>query len=508
MQQRSIRCAILVLVALCAVAAGGGAQTTSGSIAGTVHDGQGSAVPGVTVTLTNNQRGDQLTFTTTETGSFTFPQLQPGTYTLRVALEGFKTIERTNVVVNANDKLNAGVVTLEVGARTETVTVTARATELKTQSAERGYALEGKVLQDVAVNSRSYLALVGLTPGVVNTANLTVAGHAGLGNISANGARFNQNNLTLDGVGNVDTGNNGDQLATLSLDAVAEFKVLTANYQAEYGRSSGAQISVVSKSGGRDFHGSGAWYKRDDSFNANNWVNNRDGLPKTPLKLDDVGYTIGGPIFIPDKFNSSRSKLFFFWSQEFQKQLRPNTLRRIKLPTDLERQGDFSQSVDNNGNPFPFIRNSATGLPCSAANTSGCYQFQGVLGRIDPSQLYTPGLNILKMFPEPNATGQGFNYTSQTSDNYPRREDMIRIDFSPTNNWRIFGRYVNNSDSITSQYGSFVLGTNLEHTAITDTRPGHALALNATQVINSSTFNEITVGSVTTASISTRRTIR
>ncbi len=493
MRQRLIHCFALVFVMLF-VAGSAGAQTSSGSIAGTVRDAQGGAVPGVTVTLVNNQRGDTLTVTTQETGYFTFPQLQPGAYTLRVALEGFKTVERTNVVLNANDKLNAGIVTLEVGARSETVTVTGRTTELKNQSAERGYALEGKVLQDVAVNSRSYLALVGLTPGVVNTANLTVAGHAGLGNISANGARFNQNNLTLDGVGNVDTGNNGDQLATLSLDAVAEFKVLTANYQAEYGRSSGAQISVVTKSGGRDFSGSGSWYKRHDSLNATNWVNNREGLPKNLLRLDDIGYTIGGPIFIPNKFNASRNKLFFFWSQEYQQQLRPNNLRRIKLPTALERQGDFSQSVDNNGAPFPFIRDTATGLPCTAANTSGCYQFQGVVGRIDPARLYGPGLNILKLFPAPNATGQGFNYTSQTSDNYPRREDMVRIDYSPTHDWRVFGRFVNNKDAITSQYGSFVLGTNLERTKITDARPGHAFALSATKVINSTTFNEITFG--------------
>jgi len=491
---RQLTACVFGLFAMVFAAAPVIAQTTSGSIAGTVQDAQGAPVPGASVVLVSNERGNELTFTTGAYGTFTFPQLAPGTYTLKVTLEGFKTVERTSVVLNANDKLNAGIIKLEIGERSETVLVTGRTTELKTQSAERGYALEGKVLQDVAVNSRSYLALVNLTPGVVSTANLTVAGHAGLGNISANGARFNQNNLTLDGVGNVDTGNNGDQLATLSLDAVAEFKVLTANYQAEYGRSSGAQISVVSKSGTRDFSGSGFWYKRHDSMNATNWVNNRDGLPKNLLRLDDVGYTVGGPIYLPGKFNDARNKLFFFWSQEFQHQLRPNTLRRIKLPTPLERQGDFSQSVDNNGVPFNLIRDSTTGLPCTATNTAGCFQFQGVLGRIDPARLYSPGLNILKLFPQPNATGQGFNYTSQTSDNYPRREDMIRVDFSPSNDWRIYGRYVNNSDSITSQYGSFVLGTNLEHTAITDTRPGHALALSATKVINSTTFNEVTVG--------------
>jgi len=199
--RQTIHRGITLALAAILMAAAASAQTTSGSLAGIVRDSSGGGVPGVSVTLTNNQRGDQQTVVTQEAGAFTFPQVQPGTYTLKVALEGFKTVERTNVVVNANDKLNAGIVTLEVGQRAETVTVTARATELKTQSAERGYALEGKVLQDVAVNSRSYLALVGLTPGVVNTGNLTVAGHAGLGNISANGARFNQNNLTLDGVG-------------------------------------------------------------------------------------------------------------------------------------------------------------------------------------------------------------------------------------------------------------------------------------------------------------------
>jgi hypothetical protein len=493
MRQR-IRACVLGLCAMVFAAAPVLAQTTSGTIAGTVQDAQGAPVPGATVVLVSNERGNELTFTTGAYGTFTFPQLAPGTYTLKVSLEGFKTVERTNVVLNANDKLNAGVVKLEIGERTETVVVTGRTTELKTQSAERGYALEGKALENVAVNSRSYLALVNLTPGVVSTANLTVAGHAGLGNISANGARFNQNNLTLDGVGNVDTGNNGDQLATLSLDAVAEFKVLTANYQAEYGRSSGAQISVVSKSGTRDFSGSAFWYKRHDSMNATNWVNNRDGLAKNLLRLDDVGYTLGGPIFIPGKFNDAKSKLFFFWSQEFQKQLRPNNLRRIKLPTPLERQGDFSQSVDNNGAAANLIRDYTTNQPCTAANTAGCFQYQGVLGRIDPARLYQPGLNILNLYPQPNATGQGFNYTSQTSDNYPRREDMIRIDFSPSNDWRIFGRYVNNSDAITSQYGSFVLGTNMEHTPIKDSRPGRALALSATKVINSTTFNEVTVG--------------
>ena len=188
-----------------------------------------------------------------------------------------------------------------------------------------------------------------LAPGVVNTNDYKVAGHAGLANISVNGARNNQNNLTLDGVGNVDTGNNGDQLATVSIDAVSEFKILSSNYQAEYGRSSGAQISVITKSGTNEFHGSGYLYHRHEGLNANSWTNNREGQPLSFFRLNNFGYTIGGPVYLP-KFGeggrgvwSGKDKVFFFVSQEFQKQLRPQGNRNVTMPTDLERTGDFSQ---------------------------------------------------------------------------------------------------------------------------------------------------------------------
>src|SRR4029079_6498065 len=499
MRQTINRCMALALAAIL-MAAAATAQTTSGSLAGIVRDSQGAGVPGVTVSLTNNQRGDQATVVTQEGGVFTFPQVQPGSYTLKVALEGFKTVERTNVVVNANDKLNAGIVTLEVGQRTETVTATARRRERKTRSAERGSSLEGKVLQDVAVNSRSYLALVGLTPGVVSTANLTVAGHAGLGAISANGARANQNNLTLDGVGNVDTGNNGDQLATVSLDAVAEFKILTSNYQAEYGRSSGAQISVVTKSGSNEFHGSGYLYHRHEGLNANNWVNNREKLPRQFFRFNNFGYTIGGPVYLPHFGEggpavwSGKNKLYFFVTQEFQRQLRPQAIRNVTVPTELERLGDFSQSKDNNGNKV-FIRDYTKNAPCSASNTTGCFSDNGVINKIPQNRLYGPGLNILRVFPSPNLAGvTGANFRSQISDSYPRREDLVRIDYKHSDSLTIFGRYINNVDVISSFYGSFVLGANLPLVPIHDASTGKAFAIGATKTFNSTTVNEVTVG--------------
>src|SRR4051812_6721814 len=320
---QSTRIIALCTAALCLATFPVAAQTTSGSIAGTIYDQQDAAVPNASVTVTEQDKKAVSTATTDSGGRFAFPQLQPGVYSVVVKSPGFKTFERTNVNLNANDKLALGALRLEVGAVDQTIEVSAQVAQLKTESAERSEAIVGKQLQNVAVNGRGYLALTSLLPGVVSTVNLQVAGSGGLGNISANGARTSQNNLTLDGIGNVDTGSNGGQLATVSLDSVQEFKVLTSNYQAEYGRSSGAQISVVTKSGTSSFHGSGYWYHRHDGLNANNWKNNRDGLPRNLFRFNDPGYTIGGPLYIPKIFNTQKNKLFFFWSQEFQEQLKP-----------------------------------------------------------------------------------------------------------------------------------------------------------------------------------------
>lgn len=246
-------------------------QTSSGSISGNIRDGQQAAIANASVVVTEQSRLTSVSAKTDGEGRFVFTNLLPGRYSIMVESAGFKKVERTDINLLANDKLSVGNITLDVGSITESVQVSAQVTQLKTESAERSDAMTATEMANVAVNSRSYLQLVGFLPGVVSTANLTTGGHAGLANISANGARFDQNNLTLNGLGNVDTGNNGDQLATVSIDAVQEFKVLAGTYQAEYGRSSGAQISVVTKSGTRDFHGSGYLFHRHEGLNANNW---------------------------------------------------------------------------------------------------------------------------------------------------------------------------------------------------------------------------------------------
>ena len=187
-----------------------------------------------------------------------------------------------------------------------------------------------------------------------------------LGGISVNGQRETSNNVTIDGVANIDTGNNAGNMATTNTEAIGEFKVLTNSYQAEYGRAVGGQVQMVTKSGTQSFHGSGYWFGRRSDWNANTWTNLRAGAPapvgngsviEPPAsKRDDYGYTIGGPIYIPGVFNTDKKKLFFFWSQEFEKRTSPPAQHTARVPTALERAGDFSQSVDNSGNPYPYIR--------------------------------------------------------------------------------------------------------------------------------------------------------
>jgi hypothetical protein len=446
-----------------------------------VKDAQEAAIPGANVTAVEQDKKTSVAVLTDPEGRFIFTNLLPGRYSITFVAGGFKKTERTGVTLLANDRMSLGEIGMEVGAVSESVEVKAVAQELKTESAERSDAMTAVQLENLAVNSRSYLQLAGFLPGVVSTANLTTGGHAGLANISANGARFDQNNLTLDGLGNVDTGNNGDQLATISLDAVQEFKVLTSSYQAEYGRSSGAQISVVTKSGTSDFHGSGFWYHRHEGLNANNWKNDRDGLARNLFRFNDLGYTIGGPVFIPNHFNRDRNKLFFFWSQEYQRQLKPQNRRDMTVPTAAERKGDFSQSVDKNNNPVTII-DPTTRAP-----------FPGNV--IPQNRLYAPGLAALAFYPEPNAQGNvGFNYRTQIPDSYPRREDLIRGDYYLTGKWKFFSHYLNNYDSVTSAYGSFVLGSAFPKVPITDSRPGRSFVVSATALLSPVMTNEATWG--------------
>jgi Carboxypeptidase regulatory-like domain/TonB dependent receptor/TonB-dependent Receptor Plug Domain len=473
------------------------AQTTSASVSGLIQDPQGGVLPGVSVTLTSRTQGNTQTAVTDAGGRFVFAIVRPDTYTLQAALQGFKTLERTNVVVSANDKLSTGTLTLDVGQMTEEVSVSSRVTELQSTSGERSFTLESQALTNIANNGRALFNFATLVPGALsqNTGGTEIGAVDGF---TVNGQRPNSNNITIDGVANIDTGNNGGNMATTNIDAVAEFKILTNAYQAEYGRAVGGQLQVVTKSGTQAFHGSGYWYGRRSGWNANTWLNKRvtpEVEPATTAR-NDSGYTFGGPVSFPG-FNESKKKLFFFWSQEWQRRTDPATEHQARVPTALERAGDFSQSLDSSGNPFPYIRDFTTGLPCSAADTSGCFQSGGVLGRIPANRLYAPGLAALGIFPGANFSGgAGLNYTSQDPNSSPRREELLRMDFQATDNWRITGRYMKNKEEILQAYGTTWAGNGSDQlpTPVLFLHPGSNYMLSATGILNSTTSLELSWG--------------
>jgi hypothetical protein len=409
---------LLVLILLCVPFVGSSlGQGLTGQMSGSVTDSSGSTLPGVSVTVRNIGTQVSREVTTGEDGTFVVTDLLAGTYDVTLSLSGFKTYVQTGVALSANERVALRPIALELGQVAETISVTAEAARVQTQSAERSGLITQDQLKEVTLKGRDYVGMLRLLPGVVDTANREAPGWNNIGGIAINGGRNNTINLTYDGVTNLDTGSNTGPFLAPGLDSIAEIKVLTSNYQAEYGRSSGGTINVVTKSGSRDFHGGGFYAKRDEKLNANEWQNNKNNAKKPPYRFDYTGYNIGGPITLP-RFNTERNKLFFFWNQEFLPRTDPGTLIFRMVPTALERQGDFSQSFDTNGNLIP-VKDPLTGQ-----------QFAG--NKIPANRIDANGQALLNLFPLPNATDpqRQYNYTFQSSFEHPRDDQVLRVDWN------------------------------------------------------------------------------
>ncbi len=279
--------------------------------------------------------------------------------------------------------------------------------------------------------------------------------------------------------------------------------MLTSNYQAEFGRNSGGTITVVTKSGTQQFHGTAAWNHRHEGWNANSWANNRNGLnsqgaevsPRTKYRFNVETYSIGGPVFIPKVFNREKKKLFFFWSQEYTGQFVPGGTQNKYTPTELERGGDFSQSRQNNGNVLA-ITDPTTGA-----------QFPGNIipkARIDPT-----GLAMLNYFPTPNFVGTGtqanvVNFFEAASAAHPRRNDVLRVDTYLTSRLTGYFRYINDYDNTVALYqgvqfsdttGSVLASKGIKTLPPVDhPNPGHGYSASTTYQISPTTINEFTVG--------------
>lgn len=474
------RVSAMIFLALCMLAVGAYAQNITGSMAGRVVDQQGASVPNATVTVTEPAKKITVSTKTNGEGDFYVAGLLPGNYTVSVEAAGFKKLDKPGTELNAQDKLALGNLVLEVGQVSESVEVSAQAALLQTESVERSEAIVGKQMQNIEVNGRNPIDMAKLIPGVVSTANVSVGGAGGLSGLYVNGNRGTMNQLTINGIGDIDTGADGSQNVTISIDSMAEFKVLTGQYQAEYGRNAGGQIAMVTKSGTDQFHGSGYIYHRHDDLNANTWTNNVRGLPRTLYRYNDPGYTIGGPVFIPKLLPHLRQRLFFFWSEEWQEQLAPTAVKNVEVPTALERQGNFSQSLDKNGKPLTIYQ----------PNTNSPFP-----GNIIPqSMFYGPGQALMNLMPLPNTSGTGYNYSSQVSEQLPRREDLLRMDYNATQNIRIFGHWIHNAEPVQYVYGAFVLGETIPLDKIQIPEPGQSVAGGATWVLTPTMTNEFNMG--------------
>ncbi len=444
----SFRTVLSTAVAMFAATGILSAQGLTGQISGSVTDPSGDAVAGAGVEMVNTGTSQARQVTTDESGAFVFTQLLPGTYRVNVRQAGFKTYEQRDIAVTATERVVLRRIRLELGEVTQTVSVEAEAARLQTQSAERSGLINEQQYQKLALKGRDYLGLLKLLPGVVDTRNREAPGWNNLGGININGNRSGTINLTLDGVSSLDTGSMGGPYLAPSVDAVGEVKVLLTNYQAEYGRSSGGTINAVIKSGTRDFHGVGYYFKRNEALNANEFFRNRDGLGKPSYRFDYPGYNVGGPLYIPGKFNRNRDKLFFFWSQEFLPRNYPTRVGRLNFPTQAERGGDFSRTLDTNNRLIPVLD------PLNARRA-----FPGNI--VPASRVDRNGQGLLNIFPLPNTSDprNNFNTVFQSNVDQPRDEDLLRIDWNISPSTIFYARAIRDYEAFRGDF-NFVLASN------------------------------------------------
>jgi hypothetical protein len=401
------------------------AQDT-GYISGTVTDKTGAVIAGAEVTLKNVTGSVTRTTTTNSEGAYVIPGLAGDTYNLSVTAKGFQKFTAQHLVLNVAEKQRVDV-TLTVGTVAEEVVVTGEAVaQVDTASAEIGTTITGKQINQLSLNGRNFTQLVTLTPGVVNQTG-SDEGQVGVyGNVNyaINGGRVEYNNWELDGGDNMDNGSNSTLNVYPNPEAIAEFKVLTSNYGAQYGRNGSGTIEVETKSGGSTFHGSAFEYLRNDMFNARPWESGADPEhPNPPYKKHDFGYTFGGPVYIPNHYNSDKKKTFFFWSQEWRREKNPTPFSQ-KVPSDAERAGDFTDICSN-----PDLSAECPNVADPSAVP------------IDPNaQLF------LAMIPHANTTDGGLPaYKASVSLPTTWREELIRIDHNLSDNYRLTFRYIHDS---------------------------------------------------------------
>lgn len=479
------------------------AQETTATITGQIVDSTGAAVSGAEITLTNVATKEARTVKSNDEGYYSLTFIQPGIYDMSVKMQGFKEFLNQRIEVQVNDRKTLNIA-LEAGQVSETVTVTAEAPVVQSTPTV-GDVIDSRKVLEIPLNNRSFLQLITLVPGV--TTDETAEAGIGLTNITSiviGGNRRNSTNYLVDGVSNVDVGSNITLLSMPTVDSIQEFRVITSVPTAEFGRASGGVVNVVTRGGGRDFHGSAYEFFRNDKLNANSFLSNAAGrftdnpnakapdlivpagdprigkerVGRPTLRYNNFGYTFSGPVWIPGVYGSGRDKTFFFWSHEWRKIIRQPTENFQTVPTLRERNGDFSQT------PGTQVIDPLTGT-----------QFPGNIipaNRIDPI-----ARAVLNFYPEPT-------FPATTAGRDPNRilaiapaildtrQETLRVDHTINDNHKLIGRYTHDF-SKTREQGGLFFGIAIPGVATTDTSvPGQIFSTSLTSSFTSNIVNELT----------------
>ncbi|HSU31515.1 MAG TPA: carboxypeptidase regulatory-like domain-containing protein [Bryobacteraceae bacterium] len=392
------------------------AQTTNNqSILGTVQDSSGATVPNAVVSVVNEDTKLSRSATSNQSGNYVIADLPIGYYDVSAIAQGFKKFVLTKVNVSVGQQATVNV-TLQLGDVNQSVTVQADAVRVESSSGEVSNLITGTQASNIQLNGRNFPQLLQLLPGVSTTysSGFSLFGGYGVNNSgqSINGSRTDTFSWYLDGADNKDNGGGGNNFINVNPDAIAEFRVLTANYSAEYGGSAGAVISIAVKSGTTDFHGVGYEFFRNDAIQARAY----NALTIPELRFNNFGWNLGGPIYIPKLFNTDKSKLFFFVGEDF-KRLRQGATNTWTVPTLAQRNGDFSA------------------LPTSQ------WPKDPVTGQVFPNGIvprarWSPNsARLVGNYPLPNFTGSGGNFVFNTVSPLNSNEYLFKVDanISPKN---------------------------------------------------------------------------
>jgi len=416
-------------------------QTSQAQITGAVHDASGSVIPNAKVTVRNVATGVTVSTQSNGEGLFRVPALPPAQYRLTASVTGFKTFEQGPITLQVNDVVDIEVV-MQLGDASEKVEVSAAPEVLQTATASVGQVVNTRAIENLPLNVRDPLALVGLTPGVTFGANFGTGGGQELGrnffksDFNVGGGRSGSQELLLDGAANT-TADVNRGVINPPVDSVQEFKVQSNSYEAEFGRTSGGVINVITKSGTNEYHGLLYDFERHSFIEANNWFNNRARIPNPSFKRNQFGANAGGPIV--------KNKTFFFADYEGLRQGFPVTFVST-VPTEAQKNGDFSQTLASDRTPIIIYNpNSLT------TNGDGSRTRQPFTGNIIPSNLIDPvAKKIASYYPAANQPGDPItgtnNYIMSAGSTINTDKWDSRVDQNFGDSTRLFGRYSQQKD--------------------------------------------------------------